>query len=721
MAGYSDIYRTIPGWVQGELDRRASRNYVQQTRSAWVRVTSGFKNSEGERKILMGGDISKNNALQFGFSELYDAPDAIPPKRPVPGVTSIDITESKRTAEGTIKWKAWSLDQLEELQPFFMNPATTMFIEIGWSDMDPSVVVDPLDTDTIAQFYKGLAEGPEGSDETNNRNYKDHPRFSRMMDGSGMYFIFPAKISDFSFEMNNQGGFDCSTSVIALAEAMYKLSVAANNYPRLHAPDKKNSKTILERIRDDLEFENPDASEARSTGSPRSGQRGLRPGPSESGGGGGQEEITGGSPDTPKVHGGENYPSSRRLGPNHYYSWGQIEKIFNEAFQLAKDGDINSVSSTWRIHSGDTEVAYFRDEIGLKSRDLDVCVVNAGEGTGQLPPKFDKSENANGSKLEMTDGRAGWLYHLYISTSLFKQALKSNNKYYEALKHMLEECSKACYGIWDFELTVEREHNSMQVIDRNHLFAKTAKKVRENDSNFYTFQVFSENSQVRDFTLSSDLTDKFVSIFAAKNLNVPDENKPIVNSRSDVEGQFFQRFQGSDEIWEGLRKIQEAKSEEQTSVFDEEKREQNEKRQGLSNAYYAPLNVPKETELSHLKDKRSEEKADWGDASFDSIFPDAWEILEIERDINADQNEGSAINANALINVDVSVTLNGIAGLRRYQVFKVAHVPEFYRVHGFFVITSVRHSVQNNDWVTEVKGKFYVGNMLKLNIENSES
>lgn len=712
MAGYSEVYRTIPQWVQDELNRRSEREYIQETRSAWVRCTSGFKTDEGERKILMGGDISNENSLQFGFSGLYEAADAVPPKRPAPGITSIDITESKRTAEGTIDWKAWSLDQLEDLQPFFMNPATTMFIEIGWSDMDPSVTVDPLASeDTIAKFYKGLDEGNDK--ESSVRNYKDHPRFAKMRNGDGMYFVFPAKISDFSFEMNQQGGFDCSTSVIALAESMYKLSIANNTYPRVHAPNDKNPKSILERIRDDLTFENPEASEPQNIGA-------VGPGPTVSSSSSNvQQEYAGDSSDTPIIHGGDTYPSSTPLGPNHYYTWGQIETVFNKGFQLANDGNLQSLDSAWRLNSMDTQVSYFRDEVGIKSRDLDVCVVNAGKQKNNLPPKFDKNTNAVGNTLEQKNGRAGWLYHLAVSTKTFKRAVQINDKYFEALLHMLEKCSEACYGIWDFELTVERETGTMQVIDRNHLYSKTTDKIKNDEKNLYNFKVYSQSSQIRDFSLSSDLGDKFISVFAAKNLDVSNSKKPIFNARSDVEGQFFQRFKGTDQVWKGLRQIKEKNNKEISSVFEEEAKERNEKRLGLANPFYAPLNVPKQTERTELREKREEQRSEWDDAKFDSIFPEAWEILEIKRDINKDEDEGSAINANAPINVNVSLTLNGIAGLRRYQVFKVAHVPEFYKVNGFFILESVRHSVQNNDWVTSIEGRFIVSNMFKKNNQES--
>lgn len=700
MAGFSEFYAAFPQFVKDGLRERASRDFVAEPRNAWVRMSSMFEQEDGERKVLMGGDMSEDTAMPFGFTQMYEAGGSIPSKRPVPGITDVSIdVKNKNYKVITVNWETYSVDQLERLMPFFMNPSMSVTLEVGWSDMNPGLVIDPFDEELVSKFYASLSEGSE-SGESNVRNYKQHKRFKTMRKAYGDYYVFPGMINDFDFSMNQQGGFDCTTKLQSITESTFTLSARTSGIPRVK--DSEESKTLLQLVKEEIEFSQPQ--------SPGSGEENPK-----------------------KAEGGQTFPTTEKIGENFYYSWGQIEQVFNQAFKLKHENTKAEDFELFRFNSVDSKVSYFRGEddqgvsLSIKSKDLSVCLINGGKEDFQTAdkfkvPKFDKEENPAGNTLnEEERGNTGWLYHLFISTDVFKRAVEENTKITDAIHQMLSECNEVCYNIWDWEILVEDETNTATVIDRNHLYARAVK-----DLDIYTFDVYSRTSNVRDMSISSDLAGNAIQQMSAKNLDRTDEEKPVRNDDSDVEGQFFNRYGGRDVIMDGLVENEDGpgqgdESQGGSGEVDDEENPGPNKSWGYIDVEPNILgnSIPKFVdETLDLQTKREDQFKKWKDESFaDHIYSTAYEILAIRPLIVSDESELSPVNANAVMEIELTLTITGMAGLRRYQVFDVQHLPDFLRNNGVFTITSVSHSIQNNDWTTQITGKYVVGNMFSKNIQ----
>ena len=57
--------------------------------------------------------------------------------------------------------------------------------------------------------------------------------------------------------------------------------------------------------------------------------------------------------------------------------------------------------------------------------------------------------------------------------------------------------------------------------------------------------------------------------------------------------------------------------------------------------------------------------------------------------------------------IELSLTLDGIEGLRLWDVFSCTGVPVKYYKSGIFAISAIKHSISANDWTTEVTALFY--------------
>lgn len=230
----------LSGWVVDELKRRA-KEYGQNPdtdttkpysgpRTAWARVfsngisnhplaagkdgfvlggTYGFADSYGfnsDGKITIGVD-AKGNPHQIPFDRattMRGVDKADFPHRPPPSLNSVSCELNGANSsfpnlcrKVTFSWKCNSLAQLNYLIPYFLTPRITCLVEWGWNNYDNISLVDLTDTDWINQMFVDPEYTLKWIKESNG-NYD-----------AGLGFI-----TDFGFKMNENGGYDCFTTII---------------------------------------------------------------------------------------------------------------------------------------------------------------------------------------------------------------------------------------------------------------------------------------------------------------------------------------------------------------------------------------------------------------------------------------------------------------------------------------------------------------------------
>jgi hypothetical protein len=244
------IFReTFDPFVEEELKRRQdgmlSRNpsFIHQlnSRSAWVRMTSGVnvRNDRGEitnelakNYVLQGGILNVNTvtagdrvidkfALKSGLGGASNSYSNKTPGnntnrlgiRPMPGITNVSI-QSKGAygslQEATVSFVCWDIKQLEDLEQLYMRPGYTVLFEMGW---------DYAKADGVLPQYDIL--NPAKTPLVLNEAFKEI--YTLIEKSKGNYNALLGYVKNYNWSARDDGGYDCTTSIISLGEVLESL------------------------------------------------------------------------------------------------------------------------------------------------------------------------------------------------------------------------------------------------------------------------------------------------------------------------------------------------------------------------------------------------------------------------------------------------------------------------------------------------------------------
>ena len=239
---------TFPEGVKKQLTARQDKiikrdfeaiKYLN-SRTAWIRMTSAVNvgasdTSDGTndlalKNILLGGALY-NNAPRQGVgltgAEAYSIQTSSGNKhrlgiRPMPGITGIDIKNKGAYGslrEITVNFNCWDIKQLEELELLYMRPGYSVLVEWGWvpyldNNGKLSTIVDLTDDvltggKTKEDIWKNILE----------KSTKD-----------GNYDAIYGFIKNYSWSVRDDGGYDCTTSLITMGEILESLKVNYGSY-----------------------------------------------------------------------------------------------------------------------------------------------------------------------------------------------------------------------------------------------------------------------------------------------------------------------------------------------------------------------------------------------------------------------------------------------------------------------------------------------------------
>lgn len=233
------IFReTFPAFIQNELTRRQDGMLTRDpaflhqlnSRSAWVRMTSGvdFEGSSALAKnyVLQGGvlnhsieDKKDKFTQKNGLGNASNAYSNLSQGgavnrtgiRPMPGITNVSI-QSKGAygslQEATVTFNCWDIKQLEELELLYMRPGYTVLLEFGWDFARVNGALPSYDilnqsnitlNDAFAQIYELIDQS------------------------GGTYDALLGYVKNYNWSARDDGGYDCTTSIISLGEVLESL------------------------------------------------------------------------------------------------------------------------------------------------------------------------------------------------------------------------------------------------------------------------------------------------------------------------------------------------------------------------------------------------------------------------------------------------------------------------------------------------------------------
>ena len=150
--------------------------------------------------------------------------------RPIAGIKDINVEYKgsyKAIREATVNWTIGSLEELDELTPYFLTLGKTVVVDFGW--VNPNVKsftqmfgegVDPFIT---FQNENVDFENPEADVYANFKVSQEiftnaQVRIQKM---GGDYDAIGGKVSNFEISMRTDGGFDCVTQITALGSTLF--------------------------------------------------------------------------------------------------------------------------------------------------------------------------------------------------------------------------------------------------------------------------------------------------------------------------------------------------------------------------------------------------------------------------------------------------------------------------------------------------------------------
>jgi hypothetical protein len=550
----------------------------------------------------------------------------------------------------------------------------------------------------------------------------DHPKYDQLKKGEGRYSFVSGAIVDFSYSPGENGTYDCTTEVMSISKAMRKLRLERQEQIRI----------------EDLESESESNEEEKKEEKEEvpSFFRWIKKNFTE------HLNVKTFQPNKDVVKIGQGVESDLDIdlmetgeqNVGYYISWGEIETLVNRYASLRKDGNPSSKKTkpaTFTLDSSDTIVSSFFDtkynfssfgdilqEVPINLRTVDplVCIVDVGGQSGGKFRKFSKQPESTDIQLD-NPARQGFLYNLYVDHQFVEFAFDTNETIFDALEYILNQCSAACFDIWNFEFEIDS--NTIRVVDKNAA-QNTVSSILEAEEEEHVFRPNTHKSVLRSFNFDTNLDDTIkTQIVMQRSSNLDNRNENAAqNAKNDSTPLLFKNeFDGKDVALNSLKRDSNAETGANDSSGDHSQ-----------NGDSKPLYVLTEEKLNDTEVDISGGDLDEARKGVETILSSIGSGYaglvykgELEGEslarrfserMQGDISQNSGMNSNNVLGMGAQLELDGIGGFSAYQVFKIKQIPQIFENNGVFSIESVSHSVSTDDWSTELKTSFIVENIL---------
>jgi hypothetical protein len=250
LVNYTSGNQLIPDGEKGKLsvvpdgsynDAELSKKYILEGGTLYTKTNGSgldgiLRYGVGTPQAAYGGniDVRPNNSADPDYFRTFGI-------RPMPGITEMSLRTLGAYGslfETTVKFYAWDINQLNELEILFMRPGYSVLLEWGWSqyiDYDENFVQNftpsnrrnsnLTQTDIYPTIFNGTTINPFeklSQDDIYLKLEALRKKYRHNYDGMLGY------VKNFTWTMMTNGGFECQTTLISMGEAINTVKMSSN-------------------------------------------------------------------------------------------------------------------------------------------------------------------------------------------------------------------------------------------------------------------------------------------------------------------------------------------------------------------------------------------------------------------------------------------------------------------------------------------------------------
>ena len=275
---------------------------------------------------------------------------------------------------------------------------------------------------------------------------------------------------------------------------------------------------------------------------------------------------------------------------------------------------------------------------------------------------------------------------------------------FDFVKNVLSKINSYLGGINELDLHFDEDLQKWIVIDRSLI----VEEIRKNENNIEQLDVTGLKSTVSSISLQTKITTNLASQIAisAQGTKAYDVNSslPLFDWNANIKDRYFLDNPSTDETEEEILK--------ELDQLEKEKKEQEKKL--FEEFYNSVLTAYKEINSSGVQTKQigflgirtHYEKFD--KEVFEKVKSTG--MIVFKNKVYGKTYKNEKAPTDGLIPIELSLTLDGISGLKIGQVFRIGSLekpssilPDIYDKYGF-IITGLSNKIENNKWFTEITG-----------------
>ena len=679
----------------------ASQLMHNNNKGAWIAVASsansGASNKLARENVLTGGTgfyTESDGSYTFNQKEGFSADGNIKSSythnsaigfRPMMGIT--DFTVVSKTTYGALRQidigiKAWSQEQLSILETLYLRPGFTMFVEFGNSVyIDKDGEMTSKNESLHLDFLKGVGIA----------KLKEKIKQKRTRSGYN-YDAMIGKVQNFSWSFAKDGSYDCSLKLISQGELAESLSIL-----------KYDKKQEIPQTIKDSGTETPND---LFLGMLLALQKVTGPGTLEN-----FQKTFGLNKDDGRLYysylpnikdNSDEQEEEVQTEQSKFIPLYRLLKILNTKFieptfkdksktPLLKFNEDPTVSKYNYFHSNISNDP-FVCSVPYNDGDKGKCLYSQKELYGGTPPR----EAEIGAKYE----KEGWgerfrydsPYFILINVQCLidiQKAFLAQKKQnvdlvvsaFSFVKKVLDLVSSALGGVSHLDLTKDEDTDTWIIIDRNCNESIPTKK------SLPTLDLVGLGSLVQDIKLESKLSNSLASSIAIS---------AQATGESQSTESFFKFNNGVADRYTEANVDDATKKQYEQEKLEEDKTAIEENQKKIATAY-----------KKYIIDRN------FTQGNFDAISSDHSNYMYFERTNEKvrKSSSGKERTFDGLIPFDLSLTIDGIAGLRPTDCFTVGKnlLPDRYNGKVGFIITNVDHSIGgDNRWITDITSKMFM-------------